>query len=89
MKKNIERGDKIKIKVENKWKAFEVVSYDATDGWITFKSPEQDGKDFVLNTVIHQNHIRLPVPTVKKAPAKKKPRKKRKPKKTLKQRIKK
>jgi len=88
MKSRIGKGDKIKIKINGKFKPYEVVSYDPSEGWITFKSQEEEGKTFTLNTILHQHHIKIPVPTVTKKPKKKKAVK-RKPKKTLKQRIKK
>jgi len=66
--KDIKPGDFILIKIMSRWKKYEVSS--VKDDWIYFKNP--DGKEFVLNTKIHINHM--------KYPKVKKPKKDEKPK---------
>ena len=74
---NPKPGDKISVKIGKRFKKHEVVSCDA-GGWITFKSTESRGKDFVLHLTIHRNHIKIPKVKETKPPPKKRGRKKKK-----------
>ena len=78
MQLKINKGDKISVKIGKRFKKHEVVSYDPSEGWITFKSTDKDGYDFTLNTKIHRNHIKIPETKKIKPPAKKRGRKKKK-----------
>jgi hypothetical protein len=49
-----------------------------SEGWIVFKSYAKDGNDFILNTIIHKNHIKIPEKKKVKPPPKKRGRKKKK-----------
>jgi len=73
----ITKGDKISVKIGKRFKKHEVVSCDS-EGWVTFKSTEKGGKDFVLQLTIHQNHIKIPEKKEVKPPPKKRGRKKKK-----------
>ena len=78
MQLKINKGDKISVKIGKRFKKHEVISYDPSEGWITFKATEKDGYDFVLNTKIHANHIKVPADKNTKMPTKKRGRKKKK-----------
>ena len=78
MQLKINKGDKISVKIGKRFKKHEVVSYDTSEGWITFKSTDKDRYDFTLNTKIHRNHIKIPEAKKSKPPAKKRGRKKKK-----------
>ena len=58
MNKGIPTGTKIKAKVQKKWIAAEVLSHDVAEGWIELKSKGYE--QYVLNTKIHQNHLKIP-----------------------------
>ena len=77
MQLNINKGDKLPVKIGKRFKKHEVVSCDA-EGWITFKSTESGGKDFVLHLTIHRNHIKIPKTKKTKPLPKKCGRKKKK-----------
>ena len=74
----IKPGDKLSVKIGKRFKKHEVVSYEPSEGWITFKSTDKDGYDFTLNTKIHTNHIKMPVEKKAKLHTKKRGRKKKK-----------
>ena len=78
MQLKINKGDKISVKIGKRFKKHEVISYDPSEGWIVFKSSEKNGCDFVLNTRIHINHIKIPETKSVKPPPKKQGRKKKK-----------
>jgi len=78
MQLKINKGDKISVKIGKRFKKHEVISYDSSEGWIVFKSSEKNGCDFVLNTRIHKNHIKIPETKNAKPPPKKRGRKKKK-----------
>ena len=78
MQLKIKEDDIVKVKIGSRFKNHTVVSYDMSEGWIVFKSYEKGGKDFILNTAIHKNHIKVPVKKEVKAPPKKRGRKKKK-----------
>jgi len=62
MKQNFKIGDKLEVKILDKWKKFEVVSF--CNDWIEFKNPA--GKNFSLGIEINRNHIKFPKETIKK-----------------------
>ena len=76
--KDINPGDFILIKIMSRWKKYEVSS--VKDDWVYFKNP--DGKEFVLNTKIHINHMKYP--KVKKPKKDEKPKTQKKKRKTRK-----
>ena len=78
MKLKIQKGDKISVKIGKRFKKHEVVLYDPSEGWIVFKSTEKNKSDFVLNTKIHTNHIKILETKSAKSPPKKRGRKKKK-----------
>ena len=78
MQLTISKGDKLPVKIGKRFKKHEVVSYDPSEGWITFKSIEKDGYDFTLNVKMHKNHIKLPQNKEIKKPTRKRGRKKKK-----------
>ncbi len=78
MQLKIKKGDKLSVKIGKRFKKHEVVSYDQSEEWITFKSTNKDFKDFTLNTKIHKNHIKVPETKAAKDPPKKRKRKKKK-----------
>ena len=78
MQLKINKGDKLSVKIGKRFKKHEVVSYDPSEGWITFKSTDKDGYDFTLNTKMHRHHIKIPDVKKAKPPAKKRGRKKKK-----------
>tara|TARA_B100000035_G_C20961536_1_gene536771 strand:- start:574 stop:810 length:237 start_codon:yes stop_codon:yes gene_type:complete len=78
MQLTISKGDKLPVKIGKRFKKHEVVSYDPSEGWITFKSTEKDGYDFTLNVKMHKNHIRLPQTKETKKVTRKRGRKKKK-----------
>jgi len=70
-------GDEVSVKIGKRFKKHKVVACDS-EGWITFKSTEAGGKDFVLHLTIHQNHIKIPEKKEVKPTPKKRGRKKKK-----------
>lgn len=72
-----ESGDDVSVKLGKRFKKHKVISCDS-EGWITFKSNEPGGKDFVLHLTIHQNHIKIPEKKKVKPTPKKRGRKKKK-----------
>ena len=70
-------GDDVSVKLGKRFKKHKVISCDS-EGWITFKSNESGGKDFVLHLTIHQNHIKIPEKKKVKPSPKKRGRKKKK-----------
>lgn len=77
MQLKINKGDEVSVKIGKRFKKHKVVSCDS-EGWISFKSAEPGGKDFVLHLTIHQNHIKIPEKKKVKPPPKKRGRKKKK-----------
>jgi len=74
----IPKGTKVKIKVMRKWKTFLVDEHDAVEGWIILSN--KDNEKALLNTFLHEEHIKLPkikAKNTKAEKAKRKPRKKR------------
>ena len=78
MQLKIKEGDIVKVKIGSRFKNHTVASYDMSEGWIVFKSYVKDGNDFILNTIIHKNHIKIPEKKKVKPPPKKRGRKKKK-----------
>lgn len=79
MNKGIPTGTKIKVKVQKKWIAAEVLSHDGVEGWLELKSKGHE--QYLLNTKIHENHLKIPE-IVEEKPAK--PKRVRKPRKKAK-----
>lgn len=78
MQLKIKEGDIVKVKIGSRFKKHTVVSHDMSEGWIVFKSYVKDGNDFILNTTIHKNHIKVQKKKEDKPPPKKRGRKKKK-----------
>ena len=58
MNKETLEGKKIKVKIQKKWIAAEVISHDSAEGWIELKSKNCD--QYIFNIFIHGAHLKIP-----------------------------
>ena len=73
--KGIPTGTKIKVHVQKKWIAAEVVSHDAVEGWLELKSKNYE--NFTWNTFLHDAHLKIPEAKPEPKPKKKRTRRPR------------